>query len=96
MAIAVYSHPKELSLETFEEIHRRLTAAGAGEPAGRLHHSCFGDDGNLMIYDIWESQEAFDSFGQTLMPIIAELGADPGEPAIIPLHHLDQTSSTIP
>lgn len=94
MAIAVYFHPKGMTLDTYYEIHRRLEAVGVGLRAqkGRLHHSCFGSDGDLMVYDIWESQEAFDAFGQKLMPIIAEVGADVGQPDVIPIQFLDQVS----
>jgi hypothetical protein len=28
-----------------------LVAVGAAEPPGRIHFSCFGDEGDLMVYD---------------------------------------------
>lgn len=92
MAIAVYFHPKGMTMEQFEEAHRRLSEAGEADPAGRMHHSCFGEDGALMVYDIWESQDAFEAFGTTLMPILAEVGIDPGEPAVMAVHRLEQSS----
>lgn len=92
MSIAVYFHPKGMTLQQFEKTHRRLAEAGAAEPEGRIHHSCFGQDGDLMVYDIWESAEAFQAFGGTLMPILAELGIDAGNPSIMELHRLQQTS----
>ena len=94
MALAIYFHPKGMTLAKFEESHRRLAEAGAAEPAGRIHHSCFGEDGDLMVYDIWESQEAFETFGRTLMPILGEVGIDAGQPAIMPLHRLQQKAAT--
>jgi hypothetical protein len=95
MAIAVYFHPNGMTLEQFQETHRRLAAAGAAEPSGRLHHSCFGEDGDLMVYDIWESPESFEAFGATLMPIVAEVGIDVGEPTIMPIHRLEQTGELL-
>jgi len=94
MAIGAYFSPKGMTLEQYFEIHRRLEAAGVGlrEQSGRLHHSCFGEDGSLMVYDVWESPEAFEAFGQILMPILADLGVDVGEPAVMPIHLLDQTT----
>jgi len=94
MAIAVYFHPKSMTLEKFNESHRRLSAAGAGEPAGRIHHSCFGDDTDLAVYQVWESPETFEAFGATLMSILAEVGIDPGVPSIMALHRLEQTSAS--
>ncbi len=90
MAIAVYFHPKGMTMAQFEEVHRRLLEAGDSTPSGRIHHSCFGDDGDLMVYDIWESEEAFGKFGEALMPIIADVGLDVGEPAVMPIHRLEQ------
>jgi hypothetical protein len=93
MAIAVYFHPKGLSLAQFEQTHRRLEAVGSAQPDGRIHHSCIGDDGDLMVYDVWESPEKFEAFGAVLMPILGELGIDVGEPSVMAVHRLDQTSA---
>jgi hypothetical protein len=86
MAITVYFHAKGMTLDQFKESHRRLDAVGtaAAAPPGRLHHSCFGDDGDLMVYQVWESPESFQAFG----------GIDPGEPSIMALHRLEQTSAS--
>jgi hypothetical protein len=93
MAIAAYFHPKGMTLKEFEEIHRRLDEAGEGDNEHRLHHSCFGEDGDLMVYDIWDSPESFEAFGRVLMPVLAEVGVDPGVPAVLAVHKLIQTSS---
>ena len=94
MAVAAYFHPKDLTLDQFNEVHRRLEKAGAGQPSGRLHHSCFGEDGSLMVFEIWDSPESFQAFGQILMPVLGEVGIDPGEPAVMPIHRLDQTDKS--
>jgi hypothetical protein len=93
MAIATYFNPKGMTLAQFEEIHRRLDAAGERDSPRRLHHSCFGTDGELMVYDIWDSPEAFEAFGAVLMPILAELGVDVGEPAVMPVQKLMQVAA---
>jgi hypothetical protein len=93
MAIAAYFHPKGMTLEQFEEIHRLLDEAGEGLNPARIHHSCFGEDGDLTVYDIWESLESFEAFGRALMPVLAKVGVDPGEPAVLPVHKLVQTTS---
>ena len=64
MAIAAYFHPKNMTLTQFNEIHQRLEKVGAEPNPHRLHHSCFGEDGDLMVYDIWDSPESFQSFGE--------------------------------
>lgn len=42
----------------------------------------FGDEAQLEMFDVWESQEAFDAFGEPLIPILQELGVRPRGPAI--------------
>ena len=88
MAIAVYFHPESVNTATYDDVLKRLEAAGAGDPAGRLHHSAFGPPDHLMVYEVWDSDESFAKFGETLMPILGEVGIDPGQPEVMPLHHM--------
>jgi hypothetical protein len=88
MAIAIYFHPKSLSAEQYDKAIKELDAAGAANPAGRIHHSCFGPIGDLMVYEVWESQQAFEAYGPLLMPILHKTGIDPGTPDVMPIHNL--------
>ena len=85
MAISIYFSPKSMSGEQFDEVHRRLDAAGQAEPAGRTYHCGIQMGENVHVFDVWESQEDFERFGKTLMPILQELGIDPGEPHLAPV-----------
>ncbi len=87
MAFAISFKPAAMDTHRYHETLRRLEAAGAGAPPGRLHHVCHGEGSDLRVIDIWESMETFEKFGQTLMPILQELGIDPGEPEIRPVHN---------
>jgi hypothetical protein len=40
------------------------------------------------VFDVWGSQEQFEAFGATLVPIMTELGAEPGQPQISPVHNI--------
>ena len=90
MAIAIYFHPQSMSAAQYDETIKRLEAAGAGKPPGRVHHSCFGPPDHLMVYDVWDSEESFGAFGEILRPILAEAGIDIGEPSVMPIHRLQQ------
>ncbi|MGH8972739.1 MAG: hypothetical protein ACRD0C_05985 [Acidimicrobiia bacterium] len=90
MAIGIYFHPESMTASQYDEVISKLEAAGAGRPAGRLHHSCFGPDEHLMVYDVWDSQESFEAFGQTLMPILQEQGIKIGAPDVMPIHNMIQ------
>jgi hypothetical protein len=87
MAITAAFTPQSMNASQYDEIIRRLEAAGAGSPPGRLHHVCFGTGSNLRVLDIWESEETLRAFGETLMPILQEIGVDPGQPEINAVHN---------
>src|SRR5579864_4255278 len=86
MAIGVYFAPAAMSAAQYDECIKLLKKAGAGHPAGRSYHAAFGPKDKLMVFDVWTSQAAFDKFGKTLMPILQQLGLDPGQPAVMPMH----------
>ena len=93
MAVAVYFHPQGLTVDKLNEIEQRLEGAGQGLPAGILHHSVFGEDGSLMVYDIWESREAYDAFASVLLPFIRDVGLDPGQPDVMPVQSMFQKAT---
>jgi hypothetical protein len=37
---------------------------------------------------VWDSLEKFQAFGEKLMPILAEVGIDPGTPEILEVHNI--------
>jgi hypothetical protein len=41
----------------------------------------------IRVVDVWTSREQFDTFGAVLMPILADIGVDPGVPDIQPQHN---------
>jgi hypothetical protein len=88
MAIGFYFSPSSFTPARYEETIKRLDAAGAGAPAGRTYHFALEADGLIRVFDVWESQESFEAFGATLVPIMTELGADPGQPMVAPVHNI--------
>jgi len=88
MAIGMYFTPASFTPDKYDEAIRRLEAAGAGNPPGRSYHVALETDGEIQVFDIWESQEAFEAFGETLLPVLGELGIDPGQPMVSPVHNV--------
>jgi hypothetical protein len=68
--------------EKYSSAIKELEAAGAGSPKGRTLHGALESGGSIQVFDIWESQQEFDAFGSTLMPILAELGVELNEPMV--------------
>jgi hypothetical protein len=88
MALSFYFSPSSFTPAVYDETIKKLEAAGAGAPAGRLYHFALEADGKIQVLDVWESQEAFEAFGPTLVPIMKELGADPGQPMVSPVRNI--------
>ena len=88
MALGFYFSPNSMNAQQYDTCIRKLEAAGAGKPSGRLYHACFGTGDKLAVFDVWDSQQSFDSFGQALMPIMKEIGVDPGQPQVMPIHNV--------
>jgi hypothetical protein len=89
VALGFYFKPQSFTKERYDEALRRLEQAGAGSPPGRSYHFAWaGQDGAIEVFDVWESQESFEKFGETLVPIMNELGADPGEPSVVEIHNM--------
>lgn len=90
MAFALLISPPSMRTSQYDEIMRALDRAGAGEPPGRLCHTCFGSGDRLRILDVWESREALDAFLGTLLRLPGDWGEglDPGELEITALHNL--------
>ena len=88
--IAVYIVTKNMTTEQHTKGRARLREVGAPESAMKVH-SCFGEDGQLQVFDVWESQEAFDEFLTHLGPVMKELGIELAQPpAIMPIVDLVQ------
>lgn len=84
MAICTVYNNAGLSAEKYAETLKRLESAGAGQPKGQLYHVCFGDTENLSVVDVFESQEAYEEFGQVLKPILEDL--DLAQPEVSEVH----------
>jgi hypothetical protein len=88
MALGLYFTPNGFTQDKYDEAISKLEAAGAAAPEGRSYHVALETNGEIQVFDIWESQEAFETFGETLVPIMTGLGADPGEPMVARVHNV--------
>ena len=88
MALGFYFTPAGFTTEKYDEAIKQLDAAGAGAPAGRSYHVALETNGDIQVFDIWESQADFDAFGATLVPIMSGLGVDPGTPSVAQVHNV--------
>jgi hypothetical protein len=87
MALAIYFEHQGFTPEKYAEALSALEAAGQGSPKGRTMHYGLESNGEIHVFDIWESQADFDAFGETLVPILTELGVKLNPPMVATLHN---------
>jgi hypothetical protein len=82
MAVVIRYNPKGLTLEQSERAGRLFMEKGmemgqSGPPDDLMVHVRFGDDGDLMISEIWSSEEVWREHYESFMkPILAEAGIE--------------------
>jgi hypothetical protein len=89
--VAVFQSPT-LTQATYEESVRLLSGGRsrmeklADWPVkGLLVHVAGQGPNGFRVVDVWESEEAFQRFGEVLMPILKAIGIE-GEPEVYPAH----------
>jgi len=88
MSIVVRFAPTSLTAEQYDESVRRLEGSGDFPPEGMDYHVCFGTEGSLRVSEIWDSREQLAAFGDVLMPVLADIGIEPGEPEVLDVHNI--------
>ena len=86
MAVAVLFEMPGATQEQYDEVVQKLEDAGEGTPPGRVYHVSGPTEAGWRVVDVWESQEQFDKFGQTLMPFLEEVGFPDFEPEFWDVH----------
>lgn len=92
MPIMMVQQGPTLTREKYDQVVARLTGGRskleslADWPVeGILAHSAGDGPNGFMVVDVWESEEAFERFGQTIGPLLQEAGVqDP--PRTFPAH----------
>jgi broad specificity phosphatase PhoE len=87
MALGVYFAVQGMTAEKFAAVHEQLAAIGQANPPGRTFHAGFHVGNGIHVFDVWESQESFDEFGKTLMPILEELEVEMPDPVVAEAHN---------
>jgi hypothetical protein len=91
MPVAAVFEAPGFTQDSYEESVRMLTGKSSLEsPAdwpvpGLLAHIAGQGPNGFRVVDVWESEEAFNRFGETLLPILQEIGAE-GQPEVYPTH----------
>ena len=86
--VIVQFHVPGMNAKKYDQAWEDLRAAGESNPIGLLHHVGGQQGSDWVVVDVWETAEAFNKFGETLMPILGKLGVAVNQvkPVITPVH----------
>jgi hypothetical protein len=91
MSVLIRYQPTGLTKELYDETSRRMEGSGEWPPEGLDLHVCFGPDGDLLVSEIWDSEEQWREFSEKLMPVLRESGVQlGGEPQVFAVHELQR------
>ena len=76
-----------MTAKQYDQAWEEVRKAGHSKPKGCIHHVGAQQGDNWVVIDVWESEEAFNKFGETLMPILGKLGVAKVQPVITPVHY---------
>lgn len=93
MAVVLVHQGPSLTQETYEAVVGKLTDGKKSRMespsdwpvAGLLVHAAGQGPSGFRVVDVWESEEACNQFGETLAPILQEVGIDV-QPELYPAH----------
>jgi hypothetical protein len=91
MSIFVRFPASGVTREQYDTVRNTLEDGGEWPPDGCELHVCSGDEQDIRVSEVWESQEKFEAFGQALMPQLEQAGIQlSGEPEVSDVHIVDR------
>ena len=88
MSVLARFAPDSLTAEQYDAVVARLVADGIQPADGLDYEICFGSGDGMKVSTVWDTMEQFEAFGARLMPILNEMGIDPGTPELVEVHNI--------
>jgi hypothetical protein len=89
VSILIRFAPESLTAAQYDDdVVSRLKDAGVFPAEGLDYEICFGSGDKHKVSQVWDTQAHLDAFGAKLMPILADVGIDPGEPEVVEVHNI--------
>jgi heme-degrading monooxygenase HmoA len=92
MAVMLIGPVEGLDADTYDKVNQEMGLSDSNLPDGLISHTAAEDDGKMMIVDVWESMDKFNSFMENqLMPAMQKVGVEvpesPQPPEEIEVHN---------
>jgi hypothetical protein len=87
MSIVIRFPPSNVTKQQYDSVRDALEQSGDWPPEGCQLHVCFGDEQDIRVSEVWDSQENFEAFGEKLRPRLQAAGIEPsGQPEVFEAH----------
>ena len=88
MSVLIRFAPPSLTAEQYDKVVARLSEEGVFPADGLDYEICFGSEGQLKVSQVWDTRDHLEAFSKRLMPILQDVGINPGEPEIVEVHNI--------
>ena len=88
MSVLVRFAPPSMTADQYDVIVARLYKEGIHPADGLELEVCFGSGDQMKVSILFDTMDAFKRFGESLQPVLQELGMDPGTPEIMEVHNV--------
>src|SRR4051795_9974033 len=93
MPVLIRYTPENLTREQYDKVNETLASRSqedSNDPPQDLHmHVCFGDEGHLLVSEVWESEQAWRAmYDNALLPALDEVGVQHGGMQVIPIESI--------
>ena len=65
-----------MTAEQYDQVWKQLLAADQISPTGLLYHVGGQQADNWVVFELWQSEKAFDKFNETLLTVLGNCGID--------------------
>lgn len=76
-----------MTSKQYDQVWDDLRAVGQSHPEGLLYHVGAPTADGWTVVDVWESEELFNEFGKTLIPILEKNQITSKEPTVTQVHY---------
>ena len=71
-----------LTPDEYDQMREKLGVGDTPPPGGVYHAAAVGEDGKIRIFEVWDSREQAEAWGETVMAARMDAGLGDGPPVI--------------
>jgi hypothetical protein len=88
MAVLIHHTGGDWTQELYDDLFPRVIDR-SNPPSGMIaHFGASGDGGGWQVWDVWESEDAWERFrDESVIPAAQDMGAPPFDSKVTPIHN---------